>query len=364
MTGTATERLPDLRRAPLAALRAVDYRAADRDFWADEAALHDRLVAMWAGLDDAAWRLPGAAPSDAGGPDWSLLDHVGHLVDWWELATEFVGDVLKGGRWPTGQDYEDGDWDAWNERRRDEFAGVAPADLRARGDLAHRRLLAVARQLPIETIRSHTAWGWMYFVLHGHALDHLNVLEPWADLLRRRQVENDPFGSDPQPTRRELASARARFQAEAATILPAFEVTMRSVPDEAWALPTGEPWSFGDHVAHLAGWFVEGAKALETHRSVGRWREMPPEGVDAFNDRQVRDARGTPPAELRERYVTGRDRLLAAVEAMTDEEWLDPQGFSWAYEDLHGHVRAHHAMIGPWAARIGWPAPRPEEEDR
>ena len=40
---------------------------------------------------------------------------------------------------------------------------------------------------------------------------------------------------------------------------------------------------------------------------------------------------------------------------MTEAEWLDPEGFSWAYEDLHGHVRAHHAMIAPFAARIGWP---------
>jgi hypothetical protein len=364
VTGTATERLLDLRRAPLAALRAVDYRSADRDFWADEAALQDRVVAVWAGLDDAAWRLPGAAQSDAGGPDWSLHDHVGHLVDWWEIATEYIGKAMRGGRWPTAKDFDGGDWDAYNERRRDRFADIAPAVLRARGDVAHERLLVVAKQLPGEMIRSDAAWGWMYFVLHGHVLDHLNVLEPWAESLRRRQVENDPFEGDPQPTRRDLAGARSRFMTDAATILPAFEVTMRSVPDEAWALPTGQPWSFGDHVAHLAGWFVEGARALETHRSVGRWREMPPEGVDAFNDRQVRGARGTSPAELRERYAAGRDRLLAAVEGMTDEEWLDPQGFSWAYEDLHGHVRAHHAMIGPWAARIGWPPARPEEEDR
>jgi len=76
----------DLRRSPLAGVRAIDFRAADRDFWADEAALWDRLVASTAGLDDAAWRLPGAAPSDAGGPDWSLQEHVGHLVDWQELS--------------------------------------------------------------------------------------------------------------------------------------------------------------------------------------------------------------------------------------------------------------------------------------
>jgi len=85
----------------------------------------------------------------------------------------------------------------------------------------------------------------------------------------------------------------------------------------------------------------------------------PPEGVDAFNDRQVRAARGTPPAELRRRYVAGLERLRTAIRAMRDDEWLDPEGFSWAYEDLHGHVRTHLAMIGPWVARLSWPAPPP-----
>jgi hypothetical protein len=50
--------------------------------------------------------------------------------------------------------------------------------------------------------------------------------------------------------------------------------------------------------------------------------------------------------------------LRGAILAMRDDEWLDPEGFSWAYEDLHGHVRAHHAMVGPWAARLHWPDPR------
>ena len=38
----------DLRRAPLAAVRAVDLRAPDRDLWADERATWDRFVASWA----------------------------------------------------------------------------------------------------------------------------------------------------------------------------------------------------------------------------------------------------------------------------------------------------------------------------
>jgi len=350
------DRAVDLRRAGLGALRAIDFRAPSRDYWADEAAIHDRLIAVWAGLDDAAWRIPGAAPSDAGGPDWSLLDHVGHIVDWWELATGYISDVHAGAPWPSDDDfYVGGDFNALNEQRRGRFAQIAPADLRARGVVAHERVLAVARQLPAETIRSDAAWGWVHQVLHGHALDHLAVLEPWAESLRQRQVQNDPFGPDPQPRRATLTDDIERFWATEASVLAAFAELMAVVPDARWTEPTGADWSLADHVAHLAGWFEIGADALEAHRAGRPWADMPPEGLDTFNERQVLAARGTEPAVLRARFAAGLARIRSATQAMTKAEWLDPEGFSWAYEDLHGHVRAHHAMLGPWAARLQWP---------
>jgi len=355
MTALATDRA-DLRRVPLAALRAIDFRAADRDYWADEAAIRDRFVAVWAGLDDAAWRLPGAAPSDAGGPDWSLLDHVGHVVDWHELATDYIADVLAGGTWPAEGDFGGGDFDVFNETRRARFAVLTPAELRERGALAQARALAVARRLPAELIRTDAAWGWVHQVLHGHALDHLAVLEPWADALRRRQIENDPFGPDPQPVRAGFAASIARFWADAETILALFDETVAAIADADWNRPTDGDWTVADHVAHIGGWFELGAEALDAHVAGGAWADIPAEGLDVFNDRQVRAARGTLPAELRRRYAAGLERLRTAIRAMTDDEWLDPEGFSWAYEDLHGHIRTHLAMIGPWVARAGWPA--------
>jgi hypothetical protein len=238
------------------------------------------------------------------------------------------------------------------------FADVPPAKLRERGVVAHARALAVARQLPSETIRSDVAWGWVHQVLHGHELDHLSVLEPWADSLRTRQIGNDPFGPDPQPTRATLADDIERFWSTASVVMADFERLMATTPDAAWSEPSDAAWTLADHVAHLAGWFDEGARALAEHRvAPGPWMDLPAEGLDAFNDRQVRAARGTTPEELRGRYAAGQARLRAAIRAMTDAEWLDPEGFSWAYEDLHGHVRAHSAMIGPWAARSGWPPP-------
>jgi hypothetical protein len=346
----------DLRRAPLAAIQGIDFRAATRDFWADEAAVWDRLRATWAGLDDAAWRLPGAAPSDAGGPDWSLLDHVGHLVDWYEIAVAYVAEALGSGRWPTDDDYDGGDFDTFNERRRPQFADVPPTILRARLEAGHARLLAAARPLAHATIYSDAAWGWVYNVLHGHAIDHLRVLEPWADRLRVRQVENDPFGHDPQPAASNLAAAKRRFWADEAGISAHLDELLAQLPAEAWTEAEATPgWTIADHVGHLTARFDEAVAAIDEHRRSGHWRELPPEGSDGWNDDQVRRVRGTPVTDLRERYEAGRDRLCRAVAEMADDVWLDPEGFSWAYEDLHGHARCHLAMIAPFAARIGWP---------
>ena len=108
------------------------------------------------------------------------------------------------------------DFDRFNESRRERYAPISPAELRRRLVAAREALLPVARRLDPATIRSDAAWGWVYNIFHGHDLDHLRVLEPWADSLRARQVQNDPFGDPPQPHASNLASAKAAFSADEA----------------------------------------------------------------------------------------------------------------------------------------------------
>jgi hypothetical protein len=346
----------DLRREPLPDVQSVDFRSPEREFWTDEAAVWDRFAAVWAGLDDAAWRLPGAAPSDAGGPDWSFLDHVAHVVDWLEIGVDYVDVAIATGRWPTDEEYEGGDFDTFNEGRREAGARRSPAELRAAAVHGRDLLLARVRTLPLATIRSDAAWGWVYNVLHGHAIDHLRVLEPWADRLRARQIENDPLGPDPIPRPGALSAGIGRFWAEAVSIFNLCDETIAAVPLDAWTTPgVTEGWSLADHVGHLAAWFERAAEALVEHRRGGPWAEVSTPGVDAWNAVQVAVRRGQSREELLTAYVAGRARLEGAIRSMSDAEWLDPEGFSWAYEDLHGHVRAHLAMIAPWAARLGWP---------
>jgi hypothetical protein len=355
---TATTEPPalDLRRAPLGDVLSLDFRTEARDFWADEVAIWDRLQASWAGLDDAAWRLPGAAPSDAGGPDWSLLDHVAHLVDWLEIAADYTRRALDTGEWPADDDYDGGDFDQFNERRRGGYAAIPPRELRTRLVAARDAYLPLARRLDPTTIRSDAAWGWVYNVLHGHDLDHLRVIAPWTDELRARQIQNDPFGGHPQPPVANLTAGKAAFWADEAAVTELFREAVLRLPDDAWTNGEATPgWTVADHVGHLTAWFDETVLAIDGHVAGEPWRPLPPEGVDAWNATDVAGRRGASPDELRRAFEAGRQRLVAVVEAMPDEDWLDPEGFGWAYEDLHGHVRAHLAMIGPYAARAGWP---------
>ena len=94
------------------------------------------MQAAWAGLDDAAWHVPGAAPSDAGGPPWSLAEHVGHIADWQELAIDYTRRAIETGVWPSDSDYDDGNFDTFNERRREPWASMPRDGILARLEAA------------------------------------------------------------------------------------------------------------------------------------------------------------------------------------------------------------------------------------
>ncbi len=342
--------MADLRRASLADIRALDLRSPTRDPWADEAAVWDRLLASWAGLDDAAWHLPGAAPSDAGGPDWSLAEHVGHVADWQELAIDYVGTATRTGRWPSDDDYDGGDFDRYNERRRAPWTTMPAATIVGRLAAARPRLLEAAGRLPIETIRSDAAWGWVYMTLHGHYLDHLAVIEPWTDRLIARQVDGDPFIADPRP------ADHAGLLADAAAVDAAFDALVRPLPDAWWDEIAVTPgWTLRAHVGHLADWLDEGVRAIEAFHDAGTWPSDPEEGIDPWNERHVAAARGETPAATLARYDATRGRLLAGAGSLHVEELRSPDGWSWVYDCLHGHLRKHLAMVGRWCVGRGWP---------
>jgi hypothetical protein len=348
--GGGSVRLAELRDARLSDIRSRDLRAPERDLWADEAVIWSRLTRAWAGLDDAAWHLPGAAPSDAGGAPWSLAEHVGHIADWQELALAYTARAIDTGVWPSDSDYDEGDFDTYNERRREPWASMPRDAILARLEAARPRLLDLAHRLTPETIREDEPWGWVYNTLHGHYLDHLAVIEPWTNDLRRRQTDGDPFVADPRP------ADHAAFVAQEAATAADFDDLIRTIPPDHWSVPDLTPgWDLADHVGHLADWAAEGSRAVALFERLGTWPADPEEGIDAWNERMVARSRGATVEAILARHDAARAGLLEAVGRLSTEDLRSPDGWSWAYDCLHGHTRKHLAMLGPWCAAIARP---------
>ena len=184
----------------------------------------------------------------------------------------------------------------------------------ARLAAARPRLLAAARQLSPQTIRGHEAWGWVYFVLHGHYLDHLAVVEPWTDTLRVRQVDGDPFVADPRAARPCRRSAM-----QEAAIGAQFDALVRTVPRPRWDAEEVTPgWTLRDHVGHLADWATEGVRAIETFHATGTGWPIPTRASTPGTSGTSRRRRGEAPAAVLARYDEARAALLAAVETLAD----------------------------------------------
>ena len=244
-------------------------------------------------------------------------------------------------------------------RRRERFASLAPAEVRRQLSARPSRAAAdrAAARHGDDPERRRLGLGLQ------RAPRPLSRPSPGHRAVGRRppcraRSEYDPFGRHPQP----LAIAARRGKGDLLGRRGDRSRTSSArrcstCPDSAWTATDATPgWTIADHVGHLIAWFDEAADAIIEHRRGGPWRPLPPEGLDAWNDGPRRaPARDPDHRSSAAEFEAARSRLIGLVEAMPDEDWLDPESFSWAYEDLHGHVRAHLAMIGPLAARSGWP---------
>lgn len=224
--------------------------------------------------------------------------------------------------------------------------------IEARLRAARPRLQAATARLSPDEIRRDEPWGWVHMTLHGHYLDHLAVIEPWAAQLRARQVDGDPFVADPRP------ADHAGLIAQDAEMQAQFDALIRSVPLDRWDEAEVTPrWTLRDHVGHLADWAMEAVRAIDVYQRRGHWLSDPDEGVDAWNEAHVLAARGESPAEALARFDTSRAALLDAAGTLSVDELRSPDGWSWVYDCLHGHVRKHLAMLGPWCVSLDWPTP-------
>ena len=342
----------DLRHAPLATVRAVrpprrGARPVGRRGGAVGSA--DDQLGRASTMPPGTSRAP-RRPTPAA-PDWSLAEHVGHIADWQELAEDYTARALETGVWPSDSDYDDGDFDRYNERRREPWASMPRDDIlgQARGRAPGARSGSPGGCRPRRSAR-RGPWGWVYNTLHGHYLDHLAVIEPWTGTLRLRQVDGDPFVADPR------AADAADFAAQEAAIAADFDRLVRPIPPDAGGgrrdarlgprRPRDAPRRLGRRGRARAGDPCAGGHLAgrpgRRHRCLERPDGRPPSGRPG----------GWPSSSA----TTGRGpRCWTPSRTLPAADLRSPDGWSWAYDCLHGHVRKHLAMLGPWCVEAARP---------
>ena len=176
----------------------------------------------------------------------------------------------------------------------------------------------------------------------------------WLEAHMDDLLARDPAALAPPDPR---AADHAGLAADIAAVDELFDALIRRLPAARWTSAEVTPgWRVRDHVAHLADWMDEGARAIDVHHDSGVWLSDPEEGVDAWNERHVADRRHESVADTLARYDGAHARLLAAARSMPVEELRSPDGWSWVYDCHHGHIRKHLAMLGRWSVSSGWPA--------
>jgi hypothetical protein len=118
-------------------------------------------------------------------------------------------------------------------------------------------------------------------------------------------------------------------------------------------------WSVKDNVAHLAAWHLRQLALLQGVRQ-GKEPDLmlvPDSSVDELNEHVFQDNQYRPLAEVLAAFRSSYQRVVAEVQAMTEEElntpisWLDDRPiWLWVAGNTYEHYGEHGGFIRNWLA--------------
>ena len=173
---------------------------------------------------------------------------------------------------------------------------------------ARQGLLAVARRLGDDAIRGDAAWGWVHMTLHGHYLDHLAVIEPWTEQLRRARSTATRSSTTRAPTTRMPSTARAR------PTIDDLDMLLAAVPQDRW--DTDE---ITDGWTCATTWAISptGHGGRPGHRYLSPSRPLagrPRRRHRRLERAMVAESRGESPAETLTRYREATEAMHDAID--------------------------------------------------
>ena len=111
---------------------------------------------------------------------------------------------------------------------------------------------------------------------------------------------------------------------------------IRTLADNAWVEPLADMdgWTRQDALAHV-GWWSDHSVRVITALRAGEvpYERSPDFDIDAQNRTILEEFRGRDPAAVRAYEAAAFDRLVAAIEAASDEDLFTADRFAWLGEE-------------------------------
>ena len=131
------------------------------------------------------------------------------------------------------------------------------------------------------------------------------------------------------------------------------------IQDERLIQPAMGDWTGKDLVAHIAWWHDHSARVIESLRAGGQPYDTddPANATDALNERTYREHLNDPPELVRRAFNESFDRLMTALQPVTEEELFGADRWPWLRGealvetilwDTSRHYDAHWEQLQPF----------------
>ncbi|MBI4761944.1 MAG: ClbS/DfsB family four-helix bundle protein [Chloroflexota bacterium] len=235
-------------------------------------------------------------------------DMLAHILAWWEEGMGVIRAVAEG-REPERKQY---DFDVFNAEAVAKYRDWDEAAFMAHFEKMRQKMAADLRSMPDALFEHRRVRAWLHGIIFHHAREHLVALSRFlvADMLENEWAEY-------------LANFQRLDEAKKKEFLS----------KQGFA-------NFHDLVAHVIGWWEEGARIITGILDSPSFTWQPP-NTDAFNRELIQKYAAWSDADLFRHFEAVRLGLLDLIADLPDDAFLNEDIEGWLRDDVVAHYDDH-----------------------
>lgn len=235
-------------------------------------------------------------------------DMLAHILAWWEEGMDIIRAIAEG-REPGWKKY---DFDIFNAEAVAKYRDWDEAEFMAHLERMRQKMEADFKSMDEAVFENRRVRAWIHAVIHHHAREHLVALSRFlvVDMLENEWAEYIEDFNRLDDDRKQEFLSRQGFA------------------------------NFHELIAHVVGWWEEGARVITGIMDSPAFTWEPPD-TDAFNRMLVKKYGTWSDEDLFRHYETVREAMLELSADLPDDAFLNNDIEGWLKDDVVAHYDDH-----------------------